>query len=828
MPISTGNSRPRLGTLAGGMGIAALLLVVGAAGWFWWAARSALPALDGRLQIAGLSSSVRVLRDAHGIPTIEAANLDDLFFAQGYVTASDRLFQMDGMRRFAAGELSEVLGQGFLEHDRQQRILGLRVAAEKSVHLMSASERARCDAYARGVNAYIESHRQRLPLEFRLLRYAPRAWSAVDSLLVAVQMVADLSTTPRNALFREKILARLGPDLTADLYVNSSPYDRPPLMFRPSNGKRDDQDGPYQPADGVPGSSVALRNPPARWGLGMMPAEAGARDAPPVVGSNNWVVSGAHTVSGRPLLSNDMHLGHQMPNLWYEAHLESADYDVAGVTLPGLPYVVAGHNQRIAWGFTNLGPTVEDAYVETFDQGGQYLTPEGWKPAEHRQEVIKIKHLPDVVVDVVLTRHGPIISQLFPGETRKIALRWTLYDGIHSPFFGVNSAANWAQFRQALSQFDAPAQNVVYADVDGNIGYQATGRIPLRASGDGSLPEVGSGNQNEWIGYVPFDQLPSVFNPPWGILATANGRVTSNTYAYSLSTEWDAPWRSARIYQVLESGKKFSASDMLALQMDIYSEFDHRCAERFALAVEKRKLSSPRALAAARILEQWDGRMTADAAAPSIEVRARKELVRLLLEPKLGRAVEAARPGSSQPSATSYSWPMQSIWLENILRDRPPRWLPSAYASYEDLLGASVEAAVNAPDAPKILASWDWGALNAIDIRHPIFGQIPILRRWAGPGMHPQAGSPYTLKAVSPDHGPSERMTVDLSNWDESTLNLVTGEAGNFLSPYATDQWTAWYEGSTFRLEFSPGAVANARSHELLLEPRPQASSPSR
>jgi penicillin amidase len=171
---------------------------------------------------------------------------------------------------------------------------------------------------------------------------------------------------------------------------------------------------------------------------------------------------------------------------------------------------------------------------------------------------------------------------------------------------------------------------------------------------------------------------------------------------------------------------------------------------------------------------------------------------------------------------------MQSIWLENILRDRPPRWLPSAYASYEDLLGASVEAAVNAPDAPKILASWDWGALNAIDIRHPIFGQIPILRRWAGPGMHPQAGSPYTLKAVSPDHGPSERMTVDLSNWDESTLNLVTGEAGNFLSPYATDQWTAWYEGSTFRLEFSPGAVANARSHELLLEPRPQASSPSR
>jgi penicillin amidase len=540
---------------------------------------------------------------------------------------------------------------------------------------------------------------------------------------------------------------------------------------------------------------------------------------PLAIGSNNWVVSGAHTVSGKPLLSNDMHLGHQMPNLWYEAHLRCGNFDVAGVTLPGAPYVIVGHNQRIAWGFTNVGPTVNDVYVETFNSDGQYLTPAGWKPAEHRSEIIRVKGKPDVTVDVVSTRHGPIVSELVPGETRKLALRWTLYDGVRNSLFDVDAAQNWEEFRRAFSQFDAPGQNVVYADVDGNIGYQATGKVPIRTSGDGSLPENGSDDAHEWTQYIPFEKLPSVYNPPSGIIGTANARIAPDGYPYSISMEWEAPWRAARIYKVLESGKKFSAADMLALQTDTYSEFDRFCAERFVYAVDHASSASPRTKQAADILRAWDGRMMADSPAPTLAYRARRELTRLLLEPKLGGAPADPKQAESTLNWKSYHWAMQSVWLENVLSHQPKRWLPESYASYEELLSAAVEAAVTGTDAPRDLSAWKWGTFNAVEIEHPILGRIPVLRRWAGPGEQPQSGSGYTLKAVTPTHGPSERMTVDLSDLDRSTLNLVTGEAGNLLSPYYMDQWKAWYGGVTFPLPFSAQAVEKAGVHQLLLLP---------
>src|ERR1039457_1884259 len=242
-------------------------------------------------------------------------------------------------------------------------------------------------------------------------------------------------------------------------------------------------------------------------------------------GSNDWVVSGAHTVTGKPLLSNDMHLCHRMPNLWYEAHLHAGTLDVAGVTLPGMPYVIVGHNQRIAWGFTNVGPTVTDVYIENFNEQGAYQTPSGWVQPEHRVEVIRVKGRPDVSVDVKITPHGPVITELVPGETRPLALRWTLYDSLQIPFFDVNAAQNWQEFRHAFSQLDAPGQNVVYADEDGNIGYQTTGKIPIRAAGDGSLPVSGADNAHEWTSYIAFEKLPSIYNPPSGIIATANGRI---------------------------------------------------------------------------------------------------------------------------------------------------------------------------------------------------------------------------------------------------------------------------------------------------------------
>jgi len=839
-PVSAPRRGRRIGRVLASLLIVTLFAALGGLAWLYSMARSVLPQLDGTAKISGLSARVTVSRDGHGVPTIDAASFEDLFFAQGYVTAQDRLWQMDVMRRFAAGEISEILGADFLQHDREQRILELRVAAQKALEVSSAQNRAHFEAYARGVNAYVASHRDRLPIEFRILRYSPRPWAPEDSTLIAAQMVKDLNHYPyRDALDREKILAKLGPELTADLYVNSSWHDRPPTVARFSleqdTGNEDEERHKRSPVS----SSVAQQTATPAFhdlvGAGLandgfaraleQDSEALDADTRMVVGSNNWVVSGAHTVSGKPLLSNDMHLGHQMPNLWYEAHLRCStsgcgNFDAAGVTLPGLPYVIVGHNQRIAWGLTNVGPTVEDVYIETFNPDGQYLTPAGWKSPEHRHEVIHVKGKPDVVLDVALTRHGPIITDLVPGESRQLALRWTLYEGTHDPFFEVDSAQNWEQFRRAFSAFDAPGQNVVFADVDGNIGYQATGKIPIRASGDGSLPENGSDDIQEWTGYIPFDKLPSTYNPSSGIIATANGRISPDGYPFSISTGWEAPWRTARIYRVLESGKKFSASDMLGLQTDIYSDAERFFAERFVYAVDHAKNSSLRTKQAAELMRGWDGRMTADSAAPTIGYRARVELTRLLLEAKLGSAPADPRQIAASLNWKTYGWGMQSVWLENVLQGQLKRWLPESYGSYDELLTAAVEAAVSGPEVPQDLASWHWGGFHPVEVQHPILGKIPLLQRWSGPGVQPQSGSGYTVKAVSRSHGPSERLTVDLSDLDQSTLNLVTGEAGSFLSPYYLDQWKAWYEGYTFKLPFTQPAVAAAQQHVLVLEPK--------
>jgi penicillin amidase len=808
-----------------------VLVVLGAAAYLYYSARAALPQLDGTITLKGLSAPVTVIRDQHGVPTIEAKTLEDLFYAQGYVTAQDRLWQMDIIRRFAAGELSEILGPAVLEHDREQRILGLRVIARESAEQLSARDRSYFEAYARGVTSYAAEQLGHLPIEFRLLGYQPKPWTVEDCMLLGARLVQDLNHgTYRSALIREKVLGKLGPELTADLYVNTSWRDRPPsgasrkiddlVKPKPSSGDDDDNDEMEGPDSNVAGTG------PQGSVLTIAPRPV------LVPGSNNWVVSGEHTVSGKPLLSNDMHLGHQMPNLWYEAHLHAGDYDVVGVTLPGLPFVIVGHNRRVTWGFTNVGPTVQDLYVEEFNELGQYKVPNykgptdritQWRDPEHRKELIHVKGQPDVSVDVVVTRHGPIITELIAGETRKIALRWTAYEGVHDPFFDIDSAQNWDEFLKALASWDSPSQNTVYADVDGHIGYHATGHVPIRKAGDGSLPVSGTDDQHEWTGYIPFEKLPSVFDPPSGIVATANARVTPDKYPYSVSTEWDPPWRTDRIYQVLESGRKFSAADMLSLQTDVYSAFDRFCAERFVYALDHVKGLSKRAQQARDLMRDWDGRLTIDSAAATIENRSQYELRRLLLESKLGAAPKEADKKTVRDDGTfswkSYHWFSSSIWLVNVLEKQPKAWLPDGQANYDTLLAAAVEAAVSSPDAPQDLAQWRWGPVAPIDIEHPVLGRLPLIARWTAPGLHDQSGNGVTVKQVGRTFGPSERYTADLSDFDQSTLNTVTGQGGNFLSPFYMDQWSAWYQGTTFALPFSRQAVEKAKAHELDLRP---------
>jgi penicillin amidase len=796
-----------------------LALVLGAVAWFCSAARGALPQLDGSVALPSLHDRVTVVRDGHGVPHIVASSLADLLFAQGYVTAQDRLWQMDATRRFAAGELSEIFGQDFLRIDRQQRILQIRFVAERLARGLSPADRAELENYARGVNAYIETHRDTLPLEFRVLHYQPRPWTVQDSLLVTISMSEALNHGPYRAeLTREAILAKLGPQLTADLYPSTSWRDHPPTAAAPA-------DAAHSPSPRVASGTAEAPSefPPA-------PTAAEALSEPLVPGSNNWVVSGAHTASGKPLLSNDMHLPHQIPGVWYEAHLtlrspgaSAAELDVAGVTLPGYPWVIVGHNARIAWGYTSLMPDVEDVYVEQFNAKGEYQTPEGWKAPERRQEIIHVRGAPDVALDVLVTRHGPIITELVPGETRRLALRWTLYDvdSIAASFLAVNRAANWQEFRQAFSSFVSPPLNVVYADVDGHIGYQAVGRLPIRAAGDGTLPVPGEDNAHEWTGVVPFDSLPSVLDPPSGILATANGRITPDGYPHVLASQWAAPYRTERIYQLLQAGKKFTAADMLTVQTDVYSDFEHLCAQHFAAAVERTLSASPRAREAADLMRAWDGRLTVDSAAATLVTRARRNLWRLLLQPRLGSSDERD-PLPSSVAVTGwrqYNWFLSSVALETILKDQPARWLPKNSSSYDQLLTAAVEATVSEPQAPKELRSWRYGDQYPLEFNHPIFGRIPLLKRWSGPGLKPQSGGGTTVKQVGRSFGPSQRMTVDLADLDASTLNLVTGESGQLGSPYYMDQFPAWYEGWSFALPFSATAVEKARTHTLTLEP---------
>jgi penicillin amidase len=796
------------------------VIIFAGATWFYWIARRPLPQLDGKIYAHGLSGEVRVIRDTRGVPHIIAHNTKDLFFAQGYVAAQDRLWQMDFSRRLVLGMLSEVMGPRLLDHDKEQRIVGLRQIAERSWQALSARDRSHFEAYAAGVNAYIEAHHDNLPIEFRVLQYSPEPWTGLDSLLCGILMSQGLNyTLYETKLVRERFVAKLGPELAADLYPNASWRDHPPGL--------DQKVAPSQNSLAPP----RLESPRSSFDSGQAPTDLHSSDGPQIGGSNNWVISGTHTASGRPLLANDMHLDHHIPNTWYEAHLEvpsqngEPEFDVVGFTLPGFPYVLVGHNQRIAWGFTNLVPDVEDVYVENVRSDGEYQTPDGWKPMETRHEVIRVKGKPDVQMDVMLTRHGPVVTdlvtnlQLVANEKRTLALKWAAYDDpVTVPFFDIDTAQNWQEFRTALSHFSSPAQNVVYADVHGHIGYQAAGHIPIRKSGDSSLPVSGSDNLHEWTGYVPFNQLPSIYDPVSGVIATANNRVTPPGYPYIISTQWGSPYRTERIYEVLGSEKKFTAEGMLKLQTDTYSEFDRFCGQRFAAAVSHSSKASARAREAAKIMQDWSGWVSAELAAPTLVNRTRQEIFRLLLEPRLKPT--SGERHDNDLDWTDYEWFMSSVALENLLTQQPSRWLPPSFTSYDELLTNAVENVVNQKEAPRDLASWNWGQQAALHLQHPIFGKIPILRHWSGPAAVPQSGDRYTVKQTSSRAGPSERMTVDLANLDASEFNVLTGQSGQLFSPYYMDQWQAWYTGFSFQMPFSDLAVGRAKSHELTLAPR--------
>ncbi len=784
--------------------LALVILVALAAGagalWLRRAMQAQLPQLDGDRHTIAVTAPVTVQRDHQGVPHISAATVDDLIAAQAYVTAQDRLWQMDMMRRVAAGEIAEVLGSNFVEHDRIQRILQFRQTAERLTATLSPQDRRFFEDYARGVNAYI-SEADTLPAEFRLLNYQPRRWQPVDSVLIVLSMVQTLDEQWPTKLSREAITKKIGPTLAADLYPTGSWRDHPPTQATPDLTRPPTNVPPPQPDEGA-FSRIADDLLHLRSVLGLADPCRGC-----IPGSNEWVISGAHTASGRPLLSNDMHLNHSVPGIWYEMDLRAPNYHAAGVSLPGVPMIVAGHNDHIAWGYTALYGDTQDLYVERTNAQGEYWDGTGWRPMERDHETIQVRFGNNQELDVLRTSHGPVITPLVPHESRTIALRWTVYDPQFAggmPVYALNTASNWQEFESAMSQWWAPTLNVVYADDQGHIGYQAIGHIPQRPGGLVGVPITDQ--IHEWQGVLPFASLPSSLDPPSGILATANSRITPDGYPTPLSLEWASPYRNERIWRWLSSHEKMTRIDMLALQTDIDSELDHELAQRFAYAIDHAHRPSGRLRTAADILRSWDGVMHTSEAAPAIVTAARDALWPLLLEPKLGG------------DWNLYEWPESAYVEEQLVTGKPAAWLPKKYASWDDLLAAAVSRGLDQAHAPLSLKNWRYGDMHTIALSHPLYGMIPFFG-WTGIRPLPQSGGTTTVKQVGRTFGPSQRFTTDWSDIDASTENIVMGQSGDPVSPYYRDQWPAWYGASTFALPFTPAAVNQSTEHTLRLTP---------
>lgn len=754
--------------------------------------RTSLAPLDGTRRLPGLSAPVTVRRDARGVPHFEAANLDDILAAQGWVTASDRLWQMDMARRLPAGEAAEVLGSALVPHDRAERIEGLRDVAARMIASMPPPQLAQLAAYSRGVNSYIaeaEAHGT-LPAEFSLLFYKPAPWRPVDSVLVALSMAEMLDQRWPTKLKREQVTARLQARgfgaLAPDLYPTGSWRDHPPVPSAPAIS--DPQEVPQIPLD----PSQVLATPPILPLHDLLALPKTCPGCRP--GSNEWAVSGAHTASGKPLLSNDMHLTHGIPDLWYESELHAGSFHVAGVTVPGLPWISAGHNDHIAWGLTALGGDTQDLYLEPADA-----------PVQHEHEVIHVRGGADVPLDVERTAHGPLITSLLKDEHRPIALHWAIYDqqaqGL--PLFALDSATDWPSFRAALATWWAPTLNTAYADDAGHIGYQAVGLIPVRSGSLQGLPVPAGSQAGEWTGFIPFEALPSTLDPQSGIVATANSRVTPDGYPYQLTLEWASPYRNERIWKWLGGKTGLTPADMLTLQTDVYSEVDQEIAQRLAYAVDHATHPSQRAREAADLLRSWNGVLAINSPAAAIITQAEQAFWPAVLMPKIGDAWRL------------YDWSESSYAREQLIARQPAEWLPPGSGSWNDFLAGLVETALKS--APADLKSWRYGAIHTIEIEHPLWKLLPGFH--AGIGPLPQSGDQSTVKQVSGDLGPSQRFTADLADPDRSTENLVMGESGDPASPYFRDQWKSWYGGTTFALPFTPAAVQAAAQHTLRLEP---------
>ncbi|MDH3473189.1 MAG: penicillin acylase family protein [Rhodospirillales bacterium] len=861
--------------------VPALAIVVLGAGLAWL--RGSLPQLDGNLEVAGLEAPVEVLRDADGIVTIRARNERDAYLALGFVHAQDRLWQMDFMRRTGAGRLSEVVGAETLELDRLMRGLGLYRVAQANLTWVSPETRAALEAYAAGVNAYIAAPSGPWAPEFQLLRYEPEPWRPTDSLVWGRLMALQLSNNWGDEILRRRLAGRLAPEqieflwprYPADAPVTVSDADGqkragiPPddsqvaaseLDLFPSPSHRfaagpslsprervnspahsslfslplEERDDPTVPCAPSPLSLGEREGPAAdrRWeGEGQCPGPASPLEVLPWAwapkdASNVWVIAGERTASGRPILANDPHLGLEAPGIWYLARIETPELTLAGATAPGVPFLLAGHNGRIAWGFTTTHADTQDLFVERLSAGtpGHYDTPEGPRPFTTHEEIIEVKGQAAIKLTLRETRHGPVLSDLRPGyaaglpQDQVLALAWPALradDRGGEAIYRLNHARDSTEFLAAMAEFHSPVQNVAYADTAGNIGFVAAGRIPLRKAGDGRVPVPGWDGVHDWAGYIPFQELPQSLNPPFGQIVNANNRIVDRGYPHLITTDWPDSHRARRIEERLSTKLAATVEMSLALQQDTLSP-----AARQLLPLLLDAPLQPDATRPARdLLANWDHRMTRDRPEP---------LLFYAWMAALNEAVFADELGESFPAFQRANADL--LW--DVLTSQPEWCDDTTTARIEDcaeqvstaLLTATTE--LEERFGPEI-DDWRWGAAHVARFPHPVLQYLPLAEELLGFPVEADGGF-YTVNrggarfGGAPEsrfadvHGAGFRAVYDLADLDNSRFMIATGQSGNPLSPLYGSLAQRWRDGDYLKLVGGGTKVA----HRLTLNPR--------
>lgn len=796
--------------------------------------RKSLPQTSGVRSVAGLRQPVDVLRDRYGVPHIYASCEDDLFFAQGYVHAQDRLWQMELHRRIGFGRLAEIFGKAGYELDCWLRTLGFEEAARRDLELLDDEARRSLAAYYRGVNAFVESHRRRLPIEFRLLRFQPEPFSPMDAVVWGKVMSWGLCGNWDSELVRAALIAKVGPERAAELHWEYPPEN--PLIL---------------PGQSWIGWLERIRSELA--------SAAGRLPLPGVAAtSNNWVVDGALSASGKPLLASDPHLGLTLPAIWYENHLCCPEAEAAGVSIPGIPSILIGHNARIAWGVTAALVDVQDLYLERFhpEDPTLYEYCGQWEKVRVRREWIKVRgEAQPRPLDVAVTRHGPLITQLVPDALKPdgrhgLAVRWIGQEPGHSAnaLRPLNRAANWDEFNHALDLWDAPAQNFVYADVDGHIGYRLAGKVPIRAQGIGLVPVPGWTGECEWTGFVAAAEMPRAFDPSEHFLATANNAVAGKEYPHFLTTEALNGYRARRIREALQARGGWRVKDFQELQTDLFSRPALEFAEFIAsVAVELKGhallSTSPAARAAVDLLAGWDGVLAAQSRAAAVYQTVLHFAMRGLFTPWLGELTEHYLGVGFHTGFSAVvlgfmdHTPLVAL---RMLRNDEKHWFRDAggkpLGRIDILAKAFCEAAAYlarrlGPDPGK----WEWGRIHQCLFGHPL-GAKRILARLFNRGPFPQGGDSNTIAQASfvprlpipPTGGfsASWRQVIDLSDWDRSVCVLAGGQSGQPASKNYADQIKLWRSGECRPMWWSREKVEAAAVRRLRLVP--EASSTSR